>query len=141
MSYGTPDTATIGIWLDGVNESTGCVTPPTVSPAPTSQYKEARYVGNPCGQAFPLTGKCTECTGDCDDDSDCEDGLVCYDRSSGDEDLPGCVWGADSAELISGSTDFCKLGISIFSLFLTFSHLGYSVCIFRRQTKYRGRHC
>ena len=37
---------------------------------------EVEYVGNPCTGAFP-DGKCTLCTGDCDRDSDCADGLRC----------------------------------------------------------------
>ena len=138
---GTPDTATIGIWLDGVNESTGCETPPTISPAPTPQFKEVQYVGNPCTSAFPVTGKCAECTGDCDDDSDCEDGLVCFQRSYYDTDVPGCVWGTNGASLIEDNSDYCEWywyspSSSIFYVYNLHS-LNSLVCINRHQAKYR----
>ena len=81
---------------------------PSASSVPTTQYKKVKFVGNPCTSAFPLTGKCKECTGDCDNDSDCEDGLICFDRSSGGEDVPGCMWSADRDSLISTSHDFCE---------------------------------
>jgi len=107
MSSGTPDTAVVGIWLDGINKITDCDAPPTVSPAPTTRFKEIQWVGDPCTSVFPLTGKCTECTGDCDLDSDCEDGLVCYQRNSGDVYIPGCVWGSNSPSLINDGGDYC----------------------------------
>jgi hypothetical protein len=93
--------------LEGVNNVANCKAAPTISPAPTPLYKEIKYVGNPCSEAFPLTGKCTECTGDCDDDSDCEGDLLCYQRD-GDEDVPGCVWGDNSALHKADDSDYCK---------------------------------
>jgi hypothetical protein len=47
-------------------------------------------------EAFPL-GKCQ---GDCDNDSECEQGLSCFQRD-GTEDVPGCV-GIDNSR-----TDYC----------------------------------
>lgn len=42
------------------------------------------------------------CQGDCDEDSECDSGLICYQRSRG-EAVPGCSGGeADQSE-----TDFC----------------------------------
>jgi len=112
MSYGTPDIAIIGIWLDGVNEIAGCSTSPTSSPAPTTETKEIQWVGDPCNSVFPQTGKCAECTGDCDHDSDCEDGLVCYQRNIGDVNVPGCTWGSNNALLINHPGDYCVNAIS-----------------------------
>lgn len=53
-------------------------------------------VGNNGGRGFPLG----ECQGDCDNDEECQDGLMCQQRSSGDP-VPGCV-GSWLTE-----TDFC----------------------------------
>ena len=78
---------------------------PSPVPAPTV-LPEVRFVGNPCTAAFP-DGKCTLCTGDCDSDSDCAGDLVCFQRSGG-EDVPGCVWGSNSASLKADDDDFCK---------------------------------
>ena len=48
-----------------------------------------------------------ECAGDCDDDSDCADGLVCFTRDVG-QDVPGCLGGADD----DTKTDYCIQGSS-----------------------------
>ena len=104
---GTPDVAKVGIWLNGVN-SVSCEVISTISPAPTPQYKEVHYVGNPCVDAFPDSGACQECTGDCDLDSDCEGDLVCFSRSGG-EDVPGCVWSGDNGVALKASDeDYCE---------------------------------
>ena len=34
--------------------------------------------------------KCGLCTGDCDTDADCNDGLKCYQRLKGEDTVPGC---------------------------------------------------
>ncbi len=104
ITTGTPDIAKVGVWLNGVN-SVSCVAAPTVSPAPTPLNKEILYVGNPCGESFPLTGLCEECTGDCDEDGDCAAGLKCFQRSGGEE-VPGCTF-TDSS-LKSSDEDFCE---------------------------------
>jgi hypothetical protein len=43
-----------------------------------------------------------ECEGDCDDDSQCEPGLICFQRSPNDS-VPGC----EGSERVSSDTDFC----------------------------------
>ncbi|CAJ1965677.1 unnamed protein product [Cylindrotheca closterium] len=48
--------------------------------------------------AFPLG----LCQGDCDDDSDCEHGLICFQRDS-NVAVPGCSGGLDDASL----SDYC----------------------------------
>lgn len=48
---------------------------------------------------FPLG----ECEGDCDKDSDCESGLVCYQRNAGSS-VPGCSSGTS---IKNSPTDFC----------------------------------
>eukprot|EP00980_Cylindrotheca_fusiformis_P022694 scaffold9591_cov144-Cylindrotheca_fusiformis.AAC.1 len=42
------------------------------------------------------------CEGDCDFNTDCEDGLICFQRI-GNEEVPGCFGGADD----SSNTDYC----------------------------------
>lgn len=43
-----------------------------------------------------------QCSGDCDDDSDCSPGLICYQRDAY-VGIPGCVGGVSD----SSNTDFC----------------------------------
>jgi hypothetical protein len=107
MTDGTPDIAQVAIWLKGVNSVQNCISAPTISPAPTPLNNEIKYVGNPCGVAFPQTGLCKQCTGDCDYDSDCEGDMICFQRSSGDLEVPGCVWGKGSWELKKDDSDYC----------------------------------
>lgn len=57
----------------------------------------------PLTNVFPLT----RCQGDCDYDSDCEDGLTCFQRSSQDS-VPGCQ---DGGEGFFSSVDYCILPI------------------------------
>eukprot|EP00980_Cylindrotheca_fusiformis_P002671 scaffold624_cov150-Cylindrotheca_fusiformis.AAC.4 len=47
---------------------------------------------------FPLG----RCEGDCDDDPDCEDGLICFQRGANDP-VPGCSGGSSD----SSRTDYC----------------------------------
>ncbi len=58
------------------------------------------YVGE-CGAE---NYKCGRCEGDCDYDSDCEDGLICF-RRDGFETVPGCT-GAGGSRDVKGK-DFC----------------------------------
>jgi hypothetical protein len=51
--------------------------------------------GSPA-EAFPLA----KCQGDCDDDSECAQGLYCF-RRDGAEDVPGCV------DVDNRGTDYC----------------------------------
>ena len=85
---------------------------PTTSPSaiPTPEPEiEVQYVGNPCTDFF-ADGKCTECTGDCDGDSDCAGDLRCAQRSkrSGNEIVPGCLWGDNSDAIRLDDSDFCE---------------------------------
>ncbi|KAL3935708.1 MAG: hypothetical protein SGBAC_008823 [Bacillariaceae sp.] len=47
----------------------------------------------------------SECQGDCDDDSDCKFGLICFFRDVGTVSVPGCQGNAD--ETGDGFDDFC----------------------------------
>ena len=76
--------------------------PPTRSPLPPSlQFpRPIETVGNnglPAA-AYPLDS----CLGDCDNDSECQPGLYCFQRAGG-EDVPGCIGGAED----SGNNDYC----------------------------------
>lgn len=42
------------------------------------------------GKTLNPNGKLGRCEGDCDDDSECEDGLVCFQRD-GLSPVPGCI--------------------------------------------------
>ena len=61
-----------------------------------------RYLGrDACSPSTP----CEECAGDCDDDSDCSPGLMCFERERGDVSrVPGC--GAGGPGDIPGA-DYC----------------------------------
>ena len=73
---------------------------PTISPAPTPSYPSLKKVGNNWdpASAFPLG----ECEGDCDRNSDCKGGMICFQRT-GTESVPGCLGG----ETDSKGTDYC----------------------------------
>ena len=65
---------------------------PTAMPVttqPTSTTSVARFIGN------PPPGPLGICEGDCDNDSDCVDGLICHQRTPGDN-APGCSFGDGS---------------------------------------------
>ena len=44
------------------------------------------------------------CEGDCDDDTECDVGLLCYQRDSEDEAVPGCGAGGQTT---SSTWDYC----------------------------------
>ena len=67
--------------------------------SPESLLPEIQQKGNPCTNHFD-DGKCERCSGDCDSDDDCEEGLVCFQRSKG-QYVPGCSWGAGLHNLIN----------------------------------------
>ena len=108
--------------IDDINVVEKITTSPSVSPtgptakptvateSPSASRPEVQYVGNPCGNFFS-DGKCEICTGDCDNDSDCVGDSRCFQRNGG-EDVPGCVWGADSDSLKASNNDFCKFRLS-----------------------------
>ncbi len=81
------------------------------SSAPSTKLAiNVEYVGDPCTSQFP-NGQCTECTGDCDSDSDCAGDLRCAQRrtNSGNENVPGCTWGENSDSLRFDDMDYCEL--------------------------------
>ena len=103
------------------------------------------FVGNPCTDQFP-SGKCEICTGDCDRDSDCADGLRCAQRreTSGIENVPGCEWGPGSDSIRFDNDDFCKLRTCLFVVcfegFLVWV-LSQRVCFFRLSARFHTRSC
>jgi len=80
-----------------------------------------KYVGSPCTDYFS-SGKCNECTGDCNNDSDCYGNLRCahrFDSIGGQEDVPGCAWSGE--ERFVGFVSICfnvVLLSKIYSLYL-----------------------
>ena len=77
--------------------------PPAASPAQQQGGgAPLRYLGrDACSPSTP----CEECAGDCDDDSDCSPGLMCFERERGDVSrVPGC--GAGGPGDIPGA-DYC----------------------------------
>jgi hypothetical protein len=67
---------------------------------PTSASIQLQVLGDngDPADAYPLP----ECAGDCDEDSDCAEGLICFQRDVG-EDVPGCLGGTDD----NTRSDFC----------------------------------
>lgn len=61
------------------------------------------YPGDPPMSAYPLP----LCTGDCDSDDDCAEGLECYSRTRYEE-VPGCSGGKSDWSL----TDYCAYPVS-----------------------------
>ena len=100
----TPSLApTVGpSWLPSVIPS---IVPSTASPsgiptsAPIDEGKLVSFGGKPPDDKFPLD----RCRGDCDNDSHCANGLVCYQRygHANNDPVPGC-FGIDI-----GPTDYC----------------------------------
>ena len=84
--------------LRGVSGSDATSATVIESPASSRQYRlfPVRVVANP--PAKPLN----ECEGDCDDDNECADGLVCYLRDA-NEEVPGCTGGKSD----NSRTDYC----------------------------------
>ena len=79
---------------------------PASSPVASSTAPFTRPIGDPIrvqnlGWEPPIPLK--ECAGDCDVDSDCEAGLICYQRNTANEDVPGCLGGDEDPSL----TDYC----------------------------------
>jgi hypothetical protein len=59
------------------------------------------YVGALGRDACGGASKCSACQGDCDDDSDCEGDLICYQRDGDSPMPPGCT------NLAFGKSDYC----------------------------------
>ena len=72
-----------------------CVRPQTYQSGNELSFKGNN--GEP-SSAYPLA----MCQGDCDSDSDCADGLTCFQRDA-NEEVPGCVGGLED----SSSADYC----------------------------------
>ena len=97
---------------------------PTISPSKTPTLKptlrtltpplddEVHFIGNPCTKEYD-SGKCPACRGDCDKDSDCEEGLRCAQRNGydGNDKVPGCNWGPNSDDIRFENDDYCFLPI------------------------------
>ena len=58
---------------------------------------------NKGGSGCTSSKKCTRCQGDCDRDSDCSEGLLCWQRN-GKEHVPGCMIGGGGDV---NNYDFC----------------------------------
>jgi hypothetical protein len=106
---------------------TGNTFPPTGAPTESPQYPSLVFVQNGVPNFF--LGECESGknlktgtdrgirilvdshynnihTKDCDGDGDCDYGLVCYQRSFGQQDVPGCSGNADTAGA-DCDDDFC----------------------------------
>jgi hypothetical protein len=79
----------------------GVISSPTGSPTASSGNQiSLQHVGwSPPADKMPLG----LCQGDCDDDSDCQDGLVCFQRFLPMTGVPGCLGGESDTSLM----DFC----------------------------------
>jgi len=73
---------------------------PTITPLPPKPAVD--FGGTPPASSFPLQ----RCQGDCDRDSDCAEGLICFQRNS-KQSIPGCIGG----EAIAMMTDYCILNL------------------------------
>ncbi|KAG7370840.1 Eukaryotic-type carbonic anhydrase [Nitzschia inconspicua] len=74
---------------------------PTLSPSSAT-----RPVGPPkqvLNRGWELNFKLGECEGDCDEDSDCLPGLICFQREAARVSVPGCDGGDEDESL----TDYC----------------------------------
>lgn len=69
---------------------------PTVTPLPPKPATD--FGSSPPLDAFPLQ----RCQGDCDTDSDCAEGLFCFQRNS-NQAVPGCIGGETNPMM----TDYC----------------------------------
>ncbi|CAJ1965923.1 unnamed protein product [Cylindrotheca closterium] len=78
--------------------------PATNPPTPfqtTTRLPNLELIPNDQFNEFGLS----ECQGDCDNDEDCNFGLICLQRNLGNKDVPGCFGDPDS--IGNGSLDFC----------------------------------
>eukprot|EP00985_Skeletonema_marinoi_P016673 scaffold8993_cov207-Skeletonema_marinoi.AAC.29 len=74
------------------------------SAATTSTQLQVQRIGNngTPNNLFPLS----KCRGDCDNDQECQEGLMCYQRGSY-EGVPGCLGG----EVDGSGTDYCVVAV------------------------------
>jgi len=73
------------------------VAPVPFVPRPTGPEKQVKNLG------WEPKFKLGECEGDCDNDSDCKPGLVCFSRQTSRVAVPGCAGGEQDSTL----TDYC----------------------------------
>jgi hypothetical protein len=89
-----PTAVTAGPTVGPTRNPTAQLTPTTTNPIPL----------NPVGWSAPQDKKPLGlCEGDCDDDDDCADGLVCFQRFLPKTSVPGCLGGEQDTSLM----DFC----------------------------------
>ena len=88
---GVPGCSTTELQIvNGINSNKYCVEAPP--------GKLINYGGNPKPYHYPLG----ECQGDCDSDTDCDSGTVCWQRGPGDV-IPGCIGGQSEMS----QSDYC----------------------------------
>lgn len=93
-----------GLTMNGDYDMTKPSSPPPPPPAPTPGMEpgslEVQVVAknNVPPEYYPLS----ECRGDCDEDKDCADGLICFHHDS-NQAVPGCLGGEDD----SSKSDYC----------------------------------
>jgi hypothetical protein len=76
----------------------------TASSTPPVTTVDSAIPLNPVGWSPPAAKKpLGRCEGDCDDDSDCDVGLVCFQRFLPMAEVPGCLGGTEDTSLM----DFC----------------------------------
>ncbi|KAL3909150.1 MAG: hypothetical protein SGILL_008201 [Bacillariaceae sp.] len=95
-----------GIDLEGRDDTPTAspVVPPTNPPTDKPTVSENALPLNPIGWSPPDDQKPLGlCEGDCDDDDDCGDGLVCFQRFLPMTAVPGCAGGKEDTSLM----DFC----------------------------------
>ena len=90
------------------------------------------------------TQKCTECQGDCDDDEDCADGLVCFQRTYSYDRVPGC--GTTGYVKSTSEHDYCSRSSSTSDGSSTSTvsgnvWYGTETCPFKGDLKYGERFC
>ena len=73
------------------------------SPSPSFYPRPAGPPKQLWNRGWEPAFKLGECEGDCDEDSDCLPGLVCFDREAAGVAVPGCAGGEEDNSL----TDYC----------------------------------
>jgi len=114
VGYDDPDVDTSSPSLPPTTLQPPPVAVPTVRPTSVPAVEDPAVspvsVDSPAGgpkevwnRGWEPAFKLDECEGDCDEDSDCLPGLVCFDRESSKVPVPGCAGGEDDNSL----TDYC----------------------------------
>lgn len=74
---------------------------PTAAPTPIPAFRGSNILNDFADEDKPELYPLGRCQGDCDKDSDCESGLVCYQRTTDSHLVPGCLGDTSSV------TDYC----------------------------------